>query len=90
MQALFCNFFVEITYLMNRNLASAEVMSTEDARRIMDLWRLQPEDKWKLYRRWIVVRIYIRLRFLGRGLGMNKLPNFAFKLCYEIRGYQFE
>ena len=20
----------------------------------------------------------------------NELPNFAFKLCYEIRGYQFE
>ena len=58
MSLLVPNYAISLSFY--RNLASAEVLTVDDVRNLRDLWRMQPEDKWKLYRRWIWVRIQMR------------------------------
>lgn len=38
---------------IQRNLTAEDIMSEEEAQTIVDIWRLNLEDKWKLYRLWL-------------------------------------
>ena len=40
--------------ILKRELPRKDCMNVKDSERVRDVWKLKPEDRWQLYRRWIV------------------------------------